>query len=323
MDFLKAFCKTAAVAGYFFLLPGCSEKKTDSLRPDSYETANALTVEKGDLKLIFADNTAISPDHREGYNGIAQLYHASQDSGIFVPAYAGFNLEHIFGGDSLEQLFEPRRYPMTLYRKTDDEVLLYQAPTPLSKVESLTTFKIVAPHYVDITVDFTFHDLQFFKHGYAGLFWASYINNPADKKVYFRGVRKKAEAVTWIGAWSEQHGVASTHRKVGEDIDLFFADNFNATLASHFSSYRYSEPFFFGRFKNMVLAYFFAGNGVIRFSQSPDGGGSLNPAWDFQYLIQSPTAGRKYSLKARMVYKPFVSQEDIADEYDRWSKKLP
>lgn len=323
MDLLKAFQKTSAIFFCASLVAACSERKVDSLRPDSYETENVLTVEKGNLKVILVDNTAIPPDHREGYNGIAQLYHASQDSGIFVPAFAGFNLEHIFGGDSLEQLFEPRRHPMTLYRKSDDEVLLYQAPTPLSKVESLTTFRIIAPHYIDIDVDFIFHDVEFFKHGYAGLFWASYIDKPADKKMYFHGTTKKGEAATWIGAWSEKHGVASTHRKIGEHIDLFFADDFNAPLASHFSSYRYSQPFFFGRFKNMALAYFFAGDEVIRFSQSPDGGGSLNPAWDFQYLIQSPTAGRKYSLKARMVYKPFISQQDIADEYDRWSKKGP
>lgn len=300
----------------------CSERKTDSLKPDSYETENVLTIEKGDLKVIFVDNTAISPQHRKGYNGIAQLYHALEDSGIFVPAYAGFNLEHIFGGDSLEQLFEPRMHPMTLYRKTDDEVLLHQGPTLLSHVESLTSFNVVAPHYVDVEFECIFHDLDFFKHGYAGLFWASYISQPMDKKIYFQGVKKKDQATDWIGAWSETHGVASTHRKIGEELDLFFADDFNASLANHFSTYRYSEPFFFGRYKNMVLAYFFDTKEVIRFSQSPDGGGDQNPAWDFQYLVRSPTAGKKYSFKARIVYKPFISQQDIADEFDRWSKKL-
>jgi hypothetical protein len=71
----------------------------------------------------------------------------------------------------------------------------------------------------------------------------------------------------------------------------------------------------------MVLAFFFDGDEVIRFSQSPTGGGELNPAWDFQYLIPSPETGKKYSFKVRIVYKPFISGNDILEEYSKWRGK--
>lgn len=301
----------------------CSEKKAGTLKPEGLEAHRVLTIENGDLKGVFVDNAEMKPRHRAGYNGIAQLYYSRGDSGLFVPAYAGFNLEHIFGGDSLEQLFEPRLHPMTLYRKTDHEVLLYQAPTPLSAVESLTSFKVVAPHYVDVTFECIFHNMAFFGHDYAGLFWASYIHGPADKKIYFKGVSEggTADSSAWVGTWSESHGVKSTHRSVDDDDEFFFAENFNARLASHFSDFRYTEPYYFGRFKNMVFGYFFNTKEVIRFSQSPTGGGELNPAWDFQYLIPSPREGKKYSFRVRMIYKPFISENDIAEEFRKWKRK--
>jgi hypothetical protein len=307
---------------YWLLVSSCSERENGSLQPHDLETGSILTIEKGNLKAIFVDNAAISPDHRAGYNGIAQLYYDHQHSGVFVPAYAGFNLEHIFGGDSLQQLFEPRQHPMTLYRKSDDEVLLYQERTPLSSVESLTTFKVVPPHYIDVSFQCIFHDQVFFKHGYAGLFWASYINHPDDRKIYFRGITKsRTDDERLIEGWSDEHGVASTH-KAREDVrDFYFAENFNATLASNFSENLYTEPYFFGRYGSMVVAYLFDAKEVIRFSQSPTGGGDLNPAWDFQYLVPSPTIGKKYGFKARLIFKPFVSDEDVHDEYTNWMKK--
>ena len=304
------------------LLVSCGGKRERTLKPEGLEAQRALTIEVGDLKAVFVDNAEMTPDHRAGYNGIAQLYHPAEDSGIFVPSYAGFNLEHIFGGDSLEQLFEPRRHPMTLYRKADDEVLLHQDSTPLSGVESLTSFRIVPPHYIDVTVECLFHREDFFRHGYAGLFWASYIHRPEDRKIYFRGTAENnADSASWIAAWSEKHGVSSTHKHADDNQDFYFADDFNARLANHFSGYRYTEPFFFGRYDSMVLAYLFDADETIRFSQSPTGGGELNPAWDFQYLIPSPRQGKKYSFRVRMVYKPFVSEDDVWEEYRKWAGK--
>ncbi len=103
---------------------GCYHNKMLSLKPENLTREKSITIEKGNLKVVFADNSAFGENHKAGYNGIAALFHKDQDSSVFVPFYAGFNLEHIFGGDSLNPLFEPRKFPMELYRIADDEVLL-------------------------------------------------------------------------------------------------------------------------------------------------------------------------------------------------------
>ena len=71
----------------------------------------------------------------------------------------------------------------------------------------------------------------------------------------------------------------------------------------------------------MVLAYLFDAEEIIRFSQSPTGGGEFNPAWDFQYIIPSPQVGKKYSFNARMIFKPFISNDDITNEFKKWKPK--
>lgn len=301
----------------FLLLICCSDEPSISLKPHGTPVQDVVTIRNGDLNVTFIDNMKWG-QHRAGYNGIAEMRHSKLDSNIFVPFYAGFNLEHIFGGDSLVDLFEPRKHPMRLYQKNETEVLLYQEATPVSNVESLTEFKLVTPNYIDITFQCIFHSLDFFKHDYAGLFWASYIHKPEDRSIYFKGVNSENSTISSINAYSPKHGLRSTHRGMEDRKDFFFANNFNATLASHFSEYHYSKSFYFGKFHTMVLAYLFRSKEIIRFSQSPTGGGEFNPAWDFQYLIPSPEAEKIYSFKTRLIYKPFISAEEIEEEYERW-----
>ncbi len=308
-------------AGLILFMAACNVRNVDSLEPKEMESFATATVEGGNLRAVFADNQAFAPDHRAGYNGIAELYHTAQDSTLFVPAFAGFNLEHIFSGDSLEEFFEPRVHPMSLYKKNDFEVLLYQKTTPVSGVESITEFKLVPPHYIDVTFRCVLHDDSYFRHNYAGFFWASYIHQPSDKKIYFKGVREGQTKEEWVSAFSEEHGYKSTHRDINDDLNLYFIPGFRARLASNFSDYRFSEPIYYGRFHNMALAFFFDSDEIIRFTQSPTGGGKLNPAWDFQYIISHPVTGKEYSFKARLVYKPFQSNADIVKEYEQWKKE--
>jgi len=302
--------------------PGHDPVAEYSLRPDKVEAQQVVRLSNGLINATFVDNTAFGEEHRAGYNGIAELTHKSQDSSVFVPFFAGFNLEHIFGGDSLVQVFEPRKHPMELYKISDDEVLLYQSPTPLSGVESQTVFKLGDSYYIDVVFRCIFHDGKFFQHGYAGLFWASYIHEPGDKKVYFRGNVKGSASIDWIAAYSSEHGLKSTHTGKKEENQIYFAPNFNATLASHFSDYSYDQAFFYGRFHNMVLAYMFQPEWGIRFSQSPTGGGELNPAWDFQFIVPDFEVGREYSFKARIMYKVFAGKNDVLDEFETWHQAI-
>jgi hypothetical protein len=48
-----------------------------------------------------------------------------------------------------------------------------------------------------------------------------------------------------------------------------------------------------------------------RFSQSPSGGGTGNPAWDFQCLIPGYEVGKRYQLVMRAMYLPYESPGQI------------
>lgn len=299
------------------IICSCSKQPILTLKPVGLAAKSFVFVEAGQLKATFVDNSAFGEFHRAGYNGIAELFHQQQDSSIFVPFYAGFNLEHIFGGDSLGEIFEPRKAPMFLYQD-ENKILIYQPATPASSVENLTKFEIVAPHYIDVEFRCIIHSKNFFPHNYAGLFWASYINAPSNKHIYFWGQDKNQEGKSWIAAYSSKHGFKSCHRWKNDNADYYFAPNFNLTLVNNFSDYKYDLPVYFGKYHNMAFAYFFDQSDGIRFSQSPTGGGATNPAWDFQYIIPNLKVGKEYSFKARLVYKPFISNEDILKEYSDW-----
>jgi hypothetical protein len=286
--------------------------------PPQPASTSPITLTAGDLTATFADNEAFGPVHKQRYNGIASIVHPAATGGLFVPDYAGFNLEHLFGGELLEELFEPRLYPMILSQVDDKTVRLYQPPTPRSKVESVHLFRMAPSNCIDVTVTLTLQDLSAFKHGYAGAFWANYIDKPDNKAIRFWGTCPDKQDPHWVEAYSEEHGVKSAHTFFHETFEPYFAPNFNATLANHFSGNKYIEPFFFGLRGKMVYALFFDRTEGIRFSQSPTGGGNGNPAWDHYFIVRNPEIGKPYSYRARVLYKPFVSNEDVREEWKAW-----
>jgi hypothetical protein len=291
-----------------------------SAQAEQSNVADQTTIAVGDLEVVFVDNGAFGK-HRAGYSGIASLTHKKEPGTIFVPAYAGFNLEHVFGGEMVMK-FEPRQHPMTLEKVSDRTILLRQAPTPVSAVESTTRFTVTAPHYIDIEFECIPHKLDFFKYGYMGLFWASYIHEPEDKSINFLGRDESGTELRWIAAFSKAHGDKSTHRHIKDRMNLAFPPDSQPLLVSDYSDYRYAEPFYYGRFRDMVFAYMWDRFAGIRFAQSPTGGGAKNPAWDFQFIVPEPKAGERYGFRSRLVYKPFVSGDDVLGEYKKWKAAL-
>lgn len=299
---------------------GRDEQNIEKGKTQGYNNNGPIELKIGDLTASFIDNTAYGSLHKSGYNGISELRHAKEDSSIFVPSYAGFNLEHVFGGDSLSPLFDPRVNQMKLSKISDSQIELHQKELPLSHVESWTTFQLTDPHFLDITFRYIIHSDAFFKHNYAGLFWASYIHTPSEIGINFLGRNVGEKDYSWIKAISPKHGELSTHKQEDDEFMMTTADNFNVTLASHYSKYEYKNPYYFGLFHNMVLAYFFdvPNDQILRFSQSPTGGGSHNPAWDFYIINPDFKIGKEYSFTVRMMYKPFTNSMDITNEYENW-----
>lgn len=286
------------------------------------------TFQAGDLTAVIGDNEAYG-DHRAGYNGVHSLTHRTETTSLFVPTVAGLNLEHILDGDreladiggTRKAFFEPRNAPMRLKKLSDSEAELYQEPTPTFKLESWTRFALVAPHYLDCHFRFK-PTAGGFRHGWLGLFWASYLNAPEDKSMYIRGSN------LWQQLCTPSHNNQSTVVHRDNKVDLTFTPGAGDALFKNLSPLKFDEPFFYGLFRQHIFIVMFDRSEGIRLTHSPSGGGSnrelqtTNPAWDFQYILPTVEVNKEYGFRARAVYRERCSRTEVLKEFETWRKSL-
>jgi hypothetical protein len=307
------------------------------------------TFQVGDLTATIGDN-AEHEQHRAGYNGVWELRHRAGTESLFVPTVAGLNFEHIFDGqasDERDVFFEPRVAPMTFRRLSDHEAELHQPPTATFHLESWTRFALCAPHYLDMQFRCVAQQ-HVFQRGYIGLFWASYINAPDDKSMYFRGGLQGQGGGQWMQLCTPAHNNQSTVRHHDDGLTLSFRDGYRDALFRNFSPMRYDLPMFYGNVQDLVWIVMFdracgpavpraaerdatadkPPQGCIRLTHSPSGGGynaqrqTTNPAWDFQYLISPYDVMQPYEFRVRTVLRPRCSRSDVLAEYQRWQEEL-
>lgn len=292
--------------------------------PARAEESHQLTLKAGDLTAVIGDNSAAG-EHRAGYNGVWSLTHAAGSRSLFVPSIAGLNLEHIVTGEHLEDaktFFEPRHAPMTLATLSETEAELHQPPTPTFQVESWTRFQLQAPHYLDMSFRCQPHQ-ALFPRGYLSLFWASYMNAPLDKSMYFLG-GLDGQKEMWTQLCTAWHNDQSTVRHRADDYEMTFPEGGRPTLFKSISKFRFDQPFFYGNVDGLTWILMFDRAEGIRFTHSPSGGGAnaedrtTNPAWDFQFLIQDAQPGKEYGFKVRTVLRPACSRAEILAEFQTW-----
>lgn len=296
---------------------------TGAAEPNSTHTA---LLDTATLRAVIADNEPYGMAHRAGYNGVAEL--RLQDSkNLFVPNYAGLNLEHVFSGDAASfgwNIFEPRRWPMELVRRGKNRVELRQEQTEHWPLRSRLVYELKGD-----TIDFTYYGTPFAdawqKYGYIGVFFASYIHAPEDMAIQFIGRSRPGRGDAqprWIKHLPAKHGLAANHRPAGSAWDPPFDDGFNIDLVKGISDLEYVYPFYFGRSGEDVFALMFERTGAeaeLRFAQSPSGGGTGNPAWDFVYFRREYRVHREFKFRVRALYRKFAGVEDVVRLYEEWS----
>ena len=271
-------------------------------------------------------NNAEDGEHRSGYNGVFRITSPDESVTPYVPLYAGLNLEHYFDArprsPEASVFFEPRHAPMAFRKVNDTTAELHQPETPTYGVESWTTFEVKEPYYIDMSYRCIPHR-DAFQGGFMGMFWASYINAPHDKSIYFLQGESTVEKPVWAQLCTQKHGVHSSVRWQGDTAELHYPPEAD-TLFNSFSPFRFSAPFYYGRVRDMVLIYIFKPNPYLRFAHSPSGGGNTeaeddtNPAWDFELVIPDWKVGETYSLTMRAVYKPWVDRADVLKEVAKY-----
>lgn len=292
---------------------------TDGRLRYSVPEKHYAVLERGDVRAVIVDNEAVNdktlPGHKAGYSGVASLTHRRRAENLFVPEYAGLNYEHIFDGTShpeTELKFEPRHAPMQLRLVDEHAVELYQPPTPHSHLESALRYELLPDGTLEMTLECIARQPTF-KNGYIGLFWASYIHQPESLDIHFRGIDEGLEgAVRWIRGVTPAHGVRPTHLAEDDRREFAHDADFPLSLVFNRSLHRYSEPWYYGVSHGMAFVQVFRRNDRVRVTQSPSGGGTGNPAWDFQFYVPDYEVGRVNHLVMRALYLPFESPEQVA-----------
>lgn len=296
------------------------------LGADGVANGQPARVDTEKLRVAIVDNAAYPPVHRAGYNGVSELA-LPGGTNVFVPTVSGLNLEHFFSGDQASfawHIFEPRQAPMQLIRHSPTRVELLQERTEHWPLRSRVLFD-VAGDAIDLTYFGRPLANAWSKHGYIGIFFASYIQAPADMSIQFIGRSRAGKGDTqprWIKHLPPEHGVAANHRPVGSAWDPPMDDGFNVKLAKGISDLEYDYPFYFGRSGDNVLVFMFEkprAKREVRFAQSPSGGGAGNPAWDFIFFERDFAVNREFSFRMRTVYRKFTTVEDIVRLYEQWA----
>src|SRR2546430_1531304 len=278
-----------------------------------------VVLRRGPLEAVVVDNRAVDddvlPGHRAGYHGLGSLKHDQQPRNLFVPSYAGLNFEHIHDGTVQDSkvLFEPRNAPMQLRVIDDHTAELYQAPTPHWGLESCMRYQLLDNGVIELTFECV-PRRDTFRNGYIGLFWASYVHQPESLDLHFIGCpNNDASAVpAWVRGVTPAHGELPTHLARGDQRDFAHDPAFPLTLVFNRSRHRYAEPWYFGVCRGMAFAEIFRASDQVRLSQSPSGGGTGNPAWDFQWFIPNYRIGQRYQLVMRALYRPVTNPGDEA-----------
>jgi hypothetical protein len=295
-----------------------------------FETPEAhyVVLQRGDVRAVIVDNAAVDvpelPGHRAGYNGVASLTHRRRAANLFVPAYAGLNLEHVHDGTEagLKERFEPRKCAMQLRVIDPHTVEVYQPPTENSKLESCGRYQLLE----DGTIEYTFECVPRaggFRNGYVGLFWASYIHQPERGGIVFKGrMRDESRPPRWIEAVSPAHGTDATHPPAWFPTLPRVDADFSLTLVNHLSKYVHNEPWYFGVSHGMAYVLMFRPRDRIWPAQSPSGGGQGNPAWDFQWFVPEYRVGEAYGFVMRAAYLPYESREQIERDTLKHRKSL-
>ncbi len=293
------------------------------------EGIDSITMTVGDLTATIGTNSP-SSTQRPGYNGVWSLQHSKNRTSIFVPGISGLNLEHIVNGSALtndDLFFEPRRNPMGIRQLNQQSVELHQPTTPHTGIESWTTFTLAPPHYLDMHFKFK-ATVDIFPNNYLLFFWASYINAPLDKSIYFLG-SLEGQTPQWQQLCTQYHNDQSTIRYRDDTRKLQFAEDGRTALFKNLSPLRFAEPLIYGNIDNLTWCVLFDNPQDIRITHSPSGGGgnasqkTSNPAWDFQWIIDSPKIEQMYDLNIRTILRPTCSRNDILKELAIWKKEHP
>lgn len=279
-------------------------------------------LQTSEIQTIIGDASRDGVGGRQ-YCGVWSLTSKHRQFNAFGNSYAGLIPGEIRGRSPVLNMRDDRT--CVLSRNADEAY----------PVEVRAEYRVSEPYYIDHTLSFI--DQKDTRQKGCSFREASsccYMNCPDDPRLHFRS---RGE---WHHYISPSHGVASniapSYIPEGEledwPIKSDWRDKRLDDRSFHWDryEYRFDEPFYYGRLGSMALILLFDRPRWSRFFCSPSGGsrsliaGQHCPAWDFEWVIPASeyVVGREYRLRMRMIYKQFISENDVLDECHRSQAQL-
>ncbi len=291
-------------------------------------------IGKGGLLGRLLDNEANADRAGSGFN---PLYHALfPGQNLYDGGLVGLNFEHIFNGTVADRditMFTPRKDPCTVVRHSETSASLrWPAEGSAWGMACEMKYTLVGENAVDLEFAATPTTAKF-PLGYAAMMWASYMNHTRDRTIHFYG---KSDQEGWVSFGDDTDDGFETGTVSYYGVaDLPYEESAETLNVIEHPKKKFLLPFFYGLVDGdgdpattddtMVYIMMFDQVAPIRFALwnfNRDATGKpdpTRPAWDWQYVIRGPELGKTYGYKARVVYKPFVSPEDVRREYETWA----
>lgn len=269
-------------------------------------------IQGGDLQAIVGDT---SRDGAGGpkYCGLWSLTHRDYVFNAFGNSYCGLSSR------------DQRVGGCTLIQESDTAASLTSKNVGPSKVDMTVRYEVAEPNAIDLTASMNFHSAQG-DNNHRAISFYNFMNSPAEPKIRFRSNDR------WMSYMSPAHGVGSNIAPayVREEHLEEMPPQYERGYHEDRLLVGFDEPFFYGRLGPMMFLLIFAQPKWTRFLMSPSGGGpSLipgrsSPAWSFQWVIP-PVAfgpGLDYVFRSRLIYKPFVSDDEVIELARRTQAQL-
>ncbi|MDZ4861411.1 MAG: cellulase family glycosylhydrolase [Candidatus Hydrogenedentes bacterium] len=303
------------------------------------EGTHSIDITGGNFRGALLDFVANKGRSGNGFNPLQHV--AFRGENLFRDDATGLYFEHIFNGtarDAAISMFSPNNDAHSV-ASIDPRTAVMRHPVDTSSwgIESEMRY----------TLDGDAIDMEFlakptrdqFPLGYCAFMWASYMNHTRDRRIHFYGTENGQEGWVSFGGDTDAAPGFETGTIAFQGVsDLPFEDGAKTLNVIESKSKKFLKPFYYGLVDGdgdsittedtMAYVMMFDQKEPIRFALwnfIKNTSGEFDPhspAWDWQYVIRDPKPGMTYTYRARMLYIPFTTRENILTEYERWAAGL-
>jgi Cellulase (glycosyl hydrolase family 5) len=284
------------------------------------------------------DNKANAKRQGAGFNPLHHAAYPGQN--LFSDANVGLNFEHVFNGiaaDKDRAMFTPRKDPCELVSHSDRSATVHwPSETSSWGLDCTLKYTLAADNAIDLEFAVT-PTREEWGQGYLAIMWASYMNHTRDRLIHFYGKDGDKEGWVQFGVDTDDGFETGTIRCDGAAPLPYEEGAQTLNLIEH-PTKTFLEPFYYGlvdgdgkpdtQDDTMAYIMMFDQNAAIRFAMwnfaqnaagDPD---PHSPAWDWQFVIRGPKVGTTYRYRARVLYVPFTTADDIRRMYRQWQDGL-